>query len=303
MRQLIGRLFLCALMLVLAPMAPPGSTNAFAQATTAAFDQGLLWRVEKPGAAPSYLFGTAHLADKRVTALPEAVRKQFDAAKSFTMEVALDPSGIAILAARMVYLDGRDLPGIAGEDLFRKIVPLTAGIGLPPEMVRLFKPWAMVLLLQMPPQQTEDVLDVTLQRTASQQGKSLNYLETVDEQVAAFENLSEAEQIALLKHAVETHHELKTQTEKLVQAYLQRDLGLMWQIGESEVARRPELRAVKEVFDQRLLYDRNARMVVRMQPQLAAGNAFVAVGAMHLYGQKGLLSLLARDGYRVTRVY
>lgn len=303
MRQLIGRLFWCALMLALAPMAPPGSTNAFAQATTAAFNQGLLWRVEKPGTAPSYLFGTAHLADKRVTALPEAVRKQFDAAKSFTMEVALDPSGIAILAARMVYLDGRDLPGIAGEDLFRKIVPLTAGIGLPPEMVRLFKPWAMVLLLQMPQQQTEDVLDVTLQRMASQQGKSLNYLETVDEQVAAFENMSDQEQIALLKHAVETHHELKTQTEKLVQAYLQRDLGLMWQIGESEVARRPELRAVKEVFDQRLLYDRNARMVVRMQPQLAAGNAFVAVGALHLYGQKGLLSLLARDGYRVTRVY
>jgi uncharacterized protein YbaP (TraB family) len=77
----------------------------------------------------------------------------------------------------------------------------------------------------------------------------------------------------------------------------------MWRIGETEVARRPELKPLKAVFDQRLLYDRNPRMVERMQPQLQAGSAFIAVGALHLYGDKGLLRLLERAGYRVTRVY
>jgi uncharacterized protein YbaP (TraB family) len=57
------------------------------------------------------------------------------------------------------------------------------------------------------------------------------------------------------------------------------------------------------VFDQRLLYDRNARMLERMQLQLKTGAAFIAVGALHLYGEKGLLNLLERDGYRLTRVY
>lgn len=299
-RLLIQFIFLICV-LAFAPFAP-GSSRAHAQAA-AKFDQGLLWRVEKPGIAASHLFGTVHLADKRVTALPDAVRREFDAAKSFTMEVAPDQSNIAVLAARMVYMDGRDLPGVVGEVFFNKLAPLTAGIGLPAEMARLFKPWAMVLLLQMPQQKMEDVLDFTLQRMAQQQGKPLSYLESVDEQVAAFENMSEAEQIALLKHAVETHHELKAQTEKLVQAYLQRDLGQMWQIGEAEVVRRPELKPMKQVFDQRLLYDRNTRMVERMQPQLKAGAAFIAVGALHLYGEKGLLSQLARDGYRVSRVY
>jgi uncharacterized protein YbaP (TraB family) len=60
---------------------------------------------------------------------------------------------------------------------------------------------------------------------------------------------------------------------------------------------------LKQVFDQRLLYDRNARMIERMQPQLKTGAAFIAVGALHLYGDRGLLNLLARDGYRITRVY
>lgn len=276
---------------------------AFAQTRAPAFDQGLLWRVEKPGTAPSYLFGTAHLADKRVTTLPDIVRKELDAARSFTMEVALDSSSVLTLAARMVFMDGRDLPGVAGADLYRKVVPLTRDLGLPPEAVRMFKPWAMVLLLQMPQQQIEDVLDATLHRIAAQQGKALSYLETVDEQVGSFEKMSDAEQVALLGLAVETHAGLKAATEKLVQAYLARDLGMMWQIGEADIAQRPELRPLKAVFDRRLLFDRNARMAARMQPQLKAGQAFVAVGALHLYGEQGVLSLLARDGYRVSRVY
>jgi hypothetical protein len=38
-------------------------------------------------------------------------------------------------------------------------------------------------------------------------------------------------------------------------------------------------------------------------PRLDAGGAFVAVGALHLYGDRGILSLLRQQGYRITRVY
>jgi uncharacterized protein YbaP (TraB family) len=297
-RPTIGRRMLAACVLAFAQFA-----TGVACAADGAFDQGLLWRIEKPGAAPSYLFGTVHLADKRVTTLPDEVRKRFDAAKAFAMEVSADQTNVARLAGRMVYQDGRDLQRVAGDDLYRRVVPLTDGLGLPAEMVKLFKPWALVLLLQMPQQQMEDVLDFTLQRMALEQGKALLYLETVDEQVGAFENMPEADQIALLRHAVETHHELKAETERLLQAYLQRDLAAMWRIGEADMARRPDLKALKRVFDQRLLYDRNTRMVERMRTQLAAGQAFIAVGALHLHGEKGLLVLLAREGYRVTREY
>jgi len=155
----------------------------------------------------------------------------------------------------------------------------------------------------MPQQDPANVLDFMLQRMAAEQGKALHSLETVDEQVAAFELMSDQDQLALLRHAVETHHELTAQRETMLQAYLKRDLGAMWQLGEADIARRPELRPLKQVFDQRLLYDRNARMLERMQLQLKTGAAFIAVGALHLYGEKGLLNLLERDGYRLTRVY
>jgi uncharacterized protein YbaP (TraB family) len=36
---------------------------------------------------------------------------------------------------------------------------------------------------------------------------------------------------------------------------------------------------------------------------LRGGRVFVAVGALHLYGDKGLLAMIARDKYRVTRLF
>jgi uncharacterized protein len=276
---------------------------AAAELQQASYDKGLLWRIEKPGIAPSYLFGTVHVADKRVLALPDIVRKQLDDAHSFTMEVALDAPNVAALAARMIYTDGRNLPGVAGEELFRKVVPLMAALGVPEELARLFKPWAATLMLAVPQQQPEELLDATLQRAAVQQGKPVHFLETVDDQVAAFEQMPESDQVALLEYTIETRDELPEATEQLLQAYLDRDLGRMWRLSEESVKDRPELKRVNDVFAQRLLFDRNVHMSERMQPWLEEGNAFVAVGALHLYGGQGLLALLARDGYTVTRVY
>ena len=278
----------------------------FTQARAAddgAFDQGLLWRIEKAGAPASHLFGTIHLADPRVTALPDPVRQRFDAAKSFAMEVQLDQSNLLMLAARMVYTDGRDLPGVAGEALFRQVAPELEKIGLPAELARAFKPWAVMMLLEMPAQESTDVLDMKLYRAATAQGKSLHYLETVDEQIDSLDGMSDVDQVALMRHAFEARKDLSRETERMLQAYLQRDLAELWRIGEEDVAAQPELKPLQAAFVRRLLVERNLRMVGRMQPLLAAGNTFVAVGALHLYGEQGILNLLIRAGYRVSRIY
>jgi hypothetical protein len=52
-----------------------------------------------------------------------------------------------------------------------------------------------------------------------------------------------------------------------------------------------------------LLYRRNLRMAERLSPHLAAGGAFVAIGALHLPGDRGVLALLERAGHRIERVY
>jgi uncharacterized protein YbaP (TraB family) len=58
-----------------------------------------------------------------------------------------------------------------------------------------------------------------------------------------------------------------------------------------------------KMFLLRFNEERNRTMVQRMAARLGEGGAFVAIGALHLPGETGLLSLLADQGYRITRVY
>ena len=57
-----------------------------AEAAATPNGKGLLWKLEKPGEKPSFLFGTMHMTDPRVTTLPPAAQKAFDAAGTVIIE-------------------------------------------------------------------------------------------------------------------------------------------------------------------------------------------------------------------------
>jgi uncharacterized protein YbaP (TraB family) len=267
------------------------------------YDRGLLWRIEGSGAQASHVFGTIHVSDARVTQLPPPVGRAFDGARSLTIEVGLDPSNLLALASRMVFVDGRDLPGAVGPELYEKTSALTSKLGLPEPAVRLFRPWAIALLLSVPQQNPNEVLDFILASTARAQGKPVHELETVDEQVGAFEGLPDGDQVVLLRRAVENYESMPRAIGRVIEAYLARDLAAMQRIGEEMAGGSVEVKRVNELITRRLLNERNVRMAERMQARLKEGNAFVAVGALHLYGGDGVLAELERRGWRVTRVY
>jgi hypothetical protein len=80
--------------------------------------------------------------------------------------------------------------------------------------------------------------------------------------------------------------------------YLARDLGGLWRLNLASGGD-PDL---QQRFLERLLYARTERMLQRLQPLLEGGGVFVAIGALHLPGDRGLLRLLADRGYTITRV-
>src|SRR3989344_8724862 len=70
---------------------------------TVKYAKGLLWKIEVPGARSSYLFGTIHSDDRRVTALPEPVIRALDASNRFTMEAIIDGEGLVHMAEAMYF--------------------------------------------------------------------------------------------------------------------------------------------------------------------------------------------------------
>lgn len=277
--------------------------GAAAPAAAQRFEQGLLWRIEGPGAPPSHVFGTVHVDDPRVTRLPPAVARALEQAHSLTIELAFTPANLQALAGSMLLQDGRDLPAIVGAELFAKAAAATTGFGPPEPVLRLFKPWAVALLLMAPRQKPEHVLDYALMRLAMERGIPVHELESVEEQIAVFDGMAEADQVALLGRAVREHERLPRTVGRILAAYLARDLAAMWRISQEGSDEDAQARRLNEVFVQRVLEARNTRMAERIETRLKEGGAFIAVGALHLYGERGLLARIERRGWRVTRVY
>ncbi|MDO9372605.1 MAG: TraB/GumN family protein [Gammaproteobacteria bacterium] len=295
-------------LLLWAPLAAPVLLHAAplqtasTTASAATFSKGLLWKIERPGVKPSYVFGTIHSEDARVLAVPPMVQQTFDGAKSFTMEVVLDEAVSQQMAARMFLGSGPDLKSLLGAELFERAAVLMANYGMPREAVQKLKPWVVFTTLSLPKPQAGLFLDLVLQVNAAQQGKPVYGLESADEQLAVFDGMALQDQITLLKEAVENYAQLTQELQQTIERYLARDLAGMEQLSNDESSKLGDARLV-ETINRRMIYDRNVRMVERMTPRLKEGNAFVAIGSLHLPGDQGVLRLLQRRGYSVSVMY
>jgi uncharacterized protein YbaP (TraB family) len=106
--------------------------------------------------------------------------------------------------------------------------------------------------------------------------------------------------VALLRDAVDQFAGIDALNAELLAAYTRQDLAAMMALNEAAMAT-GDPRLARE-FQRRLIVDRNHRMAERMEPYLRQGGAFVAVGALHLPGDQGLIRLLEQRGYSVRVV-
>ncbi len=277
-----------------------------------AYGQGLLWKIERDSIerdslAPSYLFGTIHVTDERVLNLPAEVAQAFDGARSATFEVIMTDELRMDLAKAMIAPPDRTLDKVLSPALYDDAMAAGARYGLAPAQLRYFKPWALAMFLSVP--QAEFArsatgvlpLDQALQDRAQAQGKPVHQLETGAEQIALFNELTEADQLAMLESAIRDNAEIEALFEGLTARYLARDVGAIHS-EMIEQSKSMDDRLVK-MFLLRFNEARNRIMVQRMAPRLGEGGAFIAIGALHLPGETGLLSLLAAQGYQISRVY
>ncbi|MCB9960005.1 MAG: TraB/GumN family protein [Rhodospirillaceae bacterium] len=304
--RLTARLVACTLLLGLLPTA---SLSAEAQTSAVAgrFAEGLLWRITPPGGGtPSHLFGTMHVTDPRVTELAELVGPLVASAATFAMEVEMTPEVQTQLAMGTLHTDGPTIDELLDADTLAALEVAAGEVGVPAFMLTRLKPWAVSLLVSLPPLEVERInagvvpLDQLLQAEAEAHGAEVVSLETASEQIAVLDGMDVDLQIEQLRVALEDRAELDEAYESLTRLYLTEDLAgfLLW-LEEQTAGEHEELR---EVFVEDLLNARNDHMVERMQPLLAEGDAVIAVGAMHLPGERGILEQLAAQGYRLERV-
>jgi len=269
----------------------------------ARFERGVLWRVSRKGGAPSHVYGTIHDADARLAELPASVSGAFGRSRSLMLEFLPDAYTRERFIEAALFLDRQTLEEKIGADDFARVLEELAPIGLTREFVAKLKPWGALINLRAARGDSAATHEAQLLQRARERRMAVAQIEGVEEQIFTFDECPMDSQVALLKHSLAHRGELVELANRTMGAYLERDLAAIWRLREAFIARYPEVAAHQAVMTKRVLYDRSVVMAFRMQRELRRGDAFVAVGALHLYGEKGVLALLAQDGYRSTRVY
>jgi uncharacterized protein len=280
------------------------AAEANAAKPQARFSRGLLWRVSKPGVAASHVFGTIHIADPRVLLIPEPVMQALAQAKSYAMEIQVNPAVDARFFEAAQFEDGRRLEPMIGAEAYAQVRTSLRLREVPEEIIARMKPWAALANLTVTPEDYDRfTLDQKLYALARARRLWTFGLEGIEEQIAVFDGIPLDTQVALLKHGLAEREHFVGLIEPTIQAWLKRDLALLDAVHQRTITRFPQMAEHYRMLTRHIVENRSVVMAHRLFMPLARGRVFVAVGADHLYGEKGLLRLLQKQGYRVTPVY
>ena len=263
------------------------------------YSDGLLWEIRNSHDGVSFLFGTMHSQDKKVTSIPPPVRLALVQSRTLLIEVVPNQQAQQQFVESIYFTDDSSLESLLDKEIYNELIMKIPGYGITAENLWRFKPWAVFTLIGRPRPVNAMTQEQVLMQLALDANKSVAGLETMEELVGTLDGISMDDQIIILNDTVCNHSEIIRKTRDLVDLYLARDLAGMVIFNEQ-----PHYdEAIFARFMQRILYDRNNLILEKIDPYLQHGGAFIAVGASHLPDEKGLLKLLEGKGYKINKIY
>jgi uncharacterized protein YbaP (TraB family) len=267
-------------------------------AADTADDSAIYWALSRDGRPAGFLLGTIHSEDPRVLDFSESLLEQLGATDSFAMEMVPDLPTLNRLTEYMHYQDGTSLESRIGPERFARVRAALDSYRVPPDWIARMKVWAVMMTLSVPAPQTGLFMDFSLSLRAAGAGLKVFGLETLEQQLSFLEEMPMEQQLALLDQALDEFDRVGEVHDLMVESYLAGDLrGLEARAEEQLEGLAPRAR---QYFIDEGIVARNRRMLAAVLPRLAEGTVFIAVGALHLPGESGLIRGLRREGYELA---
>lgn len=258
-------------------------------------EAAIYFAISNEGRPAGFLLGTIHSEDPRVLDFTESLLGQLRSTEVFAMELVPDLPTLNRLTQYMHYQDGTTLESRIGPERFARVRAALGEYRVPPDWIARMKVWAAMMTLSVPPPQTGLFMDFSLSLRAAGAGLRVIGLESLEQQLSFLEEMPAEQQLALLDQALEEYGRIAEVHDLMVESYLKGDLrGLVAHTEEQLQDLAPEAR---QYFMDQGIVARNRRMMDSLLPELAEHAVFVAVGALHLPGDSGLIRLLRQAGY------
>ncbi len=264
--------------------------------------KSLLWEVHDPDTkASSYFFGTIHMMKKGQIPFVPKYREALQKSRKVYFEMDLKPGQDALQLVMLAQMrNGERISNFVDKKTFDQWSKRYAErTQMPLEAVDTWYPTlAAAPLLASAAKKSKgsgEVISVEEHIKSFAVGKSFGALETMADQVNAIARIPIDKQLEGFREMIESSDGGAEDLQGMMENYLLHDIGALYASSAKSMR--------KSGAEGPLLNDRNQRWVEALLPELQKGGIFVAVGALHLPGPRGVLELLAQKGYVVRPVF
>jgi len=260
----------------------------------------LLWEIKgKKVKTPSYLFGTMHLIPQEDFLFPKSLQEKVINSDLLIMEIG----GLSeqMSAVKFLLLDSGNLfdyfTAIQQDSLF---LYFETELNESKESVKAkyggMKPLVLLqLLTQNAFGENPSSYEMSLEAIARKNNVPIEGLETIEEQIGFFDKLSMSEQVEMVMSSLRHSASSKEEMEKLIESYLSQNVdSIASLITNAEVG--------TDLFEEQFLTQRNIDWIPAIKNHLRKSSCFIAVGAGHLGGEKGIIQLLREEGYTLEPI-
>lgn len=280
-----------------------GSDAAQAQSAPAPEPKSaLLYRIEGKGLKkPSYLFGTIHLICQKDMFNADVMKGYVEQTNQVMLEMDLDdPAVLKKVGEASIMKDGKSVKDLLKPEEYAKLDEVYKSyLGISFDALSTYKPMMASTALLMSPKilgcAPPQMYDNSLAQGAASRKVPVLGLETAEEQIAVIDSMPMTEQIKGLNEIANNPQKSIDSFSKLYKLYLSQDSDALYTLSTSEM-KEPGMSQAK------FLDERNIRWIPTIESTVAANPTFIAVGAAHLGGKNGVVSLLRAKGYKLTPI-
>lgn len=276
----------------------------FCLVTLSAQAETSVWKVAK-GDDYLYIGGTIHLLSKADFPLPEGFSTAYQDSDMVVLETDMAALQSTDYQRRILeetsYSGGDSIIGHLSDDTIRSLKAYLDERGIPAAPMFRLKPGMLSMTLSVVEIQrlglTEAGVDHYFHRQALNDGKTLGYLESPDEQIRFLVDMGKGQEDEIIRHTLLEMKELPHYLDAMRSAWRSGDMEKLETAGLDTWSNEfPEVYAT-------LVTDRNRNWVPEIERLLQTSDTeLVLFGALHLVGKEGVLALLKDQGYQVEQL-
>lgn len=260
-------------------------------------DNSLLYKVEGQGIQPSYLFGTIHVLPQKDFVLKEKVKTAFNASELIVLELDMDDPGMQVeMMQNALMSNGQTLDKLFDAEHYKKLddaLKETLGMGVAPfNSMKPFVVSSMLLMRYLGEQPAS--FEGSFIQMAQAGNKEILGLETVADQMQVFDDIPYEEQVDDIEEMLDNPTDASEGFALMVDTYKKEDIGALYEMMADQME--------SELQMELLLHKRNRDWIPKITEFAKTQSTFFGVGAGHLGGEQGVVTLLRKAGYQVTPI-